>query len=102
MADGIKKPANYRRGRCLAKDGAAVQRQVDAWNAKHHTGTLVRYWSVLPTGPTKDTRTRSAAFVDSAGNPGVFVIGVSGYVSLHHVVPADELDAEAPPFSLET
>lgn len=98
MADNQKQKRRVRKGRDLA--GGRGQETVDHWNRKHVVGSPVRYWRALPSGPTLDTRTRSEAFLDDAGQPVVFVAKVSGYVSLWHVLPAGELAREAPPYDL--
>lgn len=87
-----------RKGRDLAGDRSPEA--VNHFNALCPVGTPVRYWRTLPLGPTLDTRTRSEAFLADSGSPVVFLEGVSGYVSLFHVVAAAELDPRAPAFSL--
>ena len=81
-----------RRRRCLDPDPLAAQRVVDAWNARVAVGDPVRYYRVLPMGPWLDTTTRDTAFVDQAGVPACFVVGVRGYVSLYHCLAASEID----------
>ncbi len=99
MADDIPNRRRHaRKGRDLAGDRS--QEAADHWNAKHPIGADVRYWRVLPTGPTLDTRTRSEAIVMPSGDPCVWIHGVRGAVSLFHLVPRAELAAEAPPFEL--
>lgn len=75
----------------------AVQKTCDEWNARHPTGTPVRYWEVLPFGPIFDTTTRGAAFVAASGDPVVMLTGKSGFVSIWHIVAAADLHPEAEP-----
>lgn len=87
-----------RKGRDLA--GTCDRAVVDHWNGKHAIGAHVRFWRALPSGPTLDTATRSEAFLDPAGQAVIFVHGVTGYVSLYHLLVQEYLAAEAPPFEL--
>lgn len=100
MADNIRKPKRaVRKGRDLSNP--TCQPMVDAWNAKHPIGAHVRYWHVLPFGPTRDTATKSEAWIADSGDPVIRLDGVAGFVSLLHVVPASELHNDTPPFRLE-
>ena len=100
MSDNIRNPKRaVRKG--WDKSNPSCQTVVDDWNTKRPVGTHVRYWHVLPFGPTSDTATKSEAWLADSGDPVIRLEGVSGYVSLFHVVPADELHADAPPFHLE-
>lgn len=85
-----------KKGRDAAGTRDLVQRQVDEWNARAAIGDQVRYWHVLPIGPTTDTTVKSEAFVASCGEPCLFVTHVGGYVSLNHVRLRSDLAPDAP------
>jgi len=63
-----------------------AKRMVRKWNAAWPPGTAVRYWNRYGDPPI-ETATRGEAFLSAAGLPVVFVVGISGYVSLFHVLP---------------
>lgn len=64
---------------------AKLQREADAWNAKHPVGTMVQYWKGLREGaPTGVAPTRSEAQVMS-DHISVWMEGCSGSVSVTHV-----------------
>lgn len=64
---------------------ARLQRTVDAWNAAHPIGTLVRYWTGVREGEGRTGRTRSAAELLGGHTPVVWVTGPVGCVALGHV-----------------
>lgn len=56
------------------------------WNAKHAVGTAVHYHPLRGRPEHRETTTRSAAWVMGGHSAMVMVEGVSGGVSLDHVV----------------
>lgn len=67
------------------KKNAAQQKVVDAWNANHDVGELVKYWTFTREGEGKLARTRSRAEVLSGHTAVVWLEGVRGCVALSHV-----------------
>lgn len=58
------------------------------WNQRHHIGTLVRYYPILPTRTDFtpiETATRSDAWDLQTGRPVIFLTGVDGWVSLFNL-----------------
>lgn len=96
----IKRPVTRLTKRQAKEQQLAAENAARAWNARHAIGTRVRYWRKLRYGPTLDTATRSEAWVLPCGEPVVLLDRVSGAVSIHHLTPASELPAAAPPFKL--
>lgn len=66
-----------------------AQRMVRKWNRAWPPGTAVLFWNRFGDPPI-ETTTRSEAFVTESGVPVVFVQRQTGYVSLFHVLPADQ------------
>ena len=73
------------------------QQKVDAINM-NHIGTNVVYWPILHKGG-KRTRIRHEAYVDSAGQPAIFVEGVPGCVHTDHVEIGSLMGNDSPCFS---
>ena len=67
------------------KPNQQEQKLVDQWNAKHPTGTPVRYWTMVREGAGRTSTTRSVAELLSGHTAVVWLAGVSGCVSLSHV-----------------
>jgi hypothetical protein len=61
-----------------------LQRQADAWNAKHPAGTLVSYESIIGCGETHRGVTKGDAFVCNGHSAVIFLEGKSGFVDLEH------------------
>jgi hypothetical protein len=61
-----------------------LQRQADAWNAKHPAGTLVSYESIIGCGETHRGATKGDAFVCNGHSTVIFLEGKSGFVDLEH------------------
>jgi hypothetical protein len=82
-----------RRGAPIDPDQYPPKLVVDAWNAEHPVGTLVRYWN-FPGDEPRQARTASAAFLTDAGpkllgGACIWLEGVSGWWALSHVEVAD-------------
>lgn len=76
-----------------------AQEKVNAIN-RHPVGTKVVYWPILHKGG-KRTRIRHQAYVDAAGQPVIFVDGVSGCVHTDHVEIGSLMDKDSSCFSTE-
>jgi len=74
------------------KDQSTEQQTVDAFNAAHPVGTVVRYWCGVREGaPSGVGPTRSLAYVLSGHTAVVFIEGTSGCIALSHVEPVTPL-----------
>lgn len=69
---------------------AALQRTVDAWNAKHPIGTAIMFHPVIGAAPYRTRTTRTAAQVLSEHTAVVWLDGESGCVALDACVPVIE------------
>lgn len=76
-----------------------AQEKVDLIN-RNGIGTNVVYWPILHKGG-KRTRIRREAYVDYAGQPVIFVEGVSGCVHTDHVEIGSFMEKGSPCFSKE-
>lgn len=63
---------------------AQLQKQVDAWNAKHPTGTVVSFEEFVGNGETHRGATTSEASVFGGHTAIIFLEGKSGFVDLEH------------------
>jgi hypothetical protein len=73
----------------------SAEAAVDAWNATHPVGTIVRYWKGLREGEGRLGRTRSEATLLGGHTPVVWVDTTSGAIGLTHVEPVAEEPAAA-------
>lgn len=74
---------------------AALQKQIDDWNAKHPIGTQVKYWRGVKEGePSGIGPTCHAATILGGHTAVAWITGSSGCISLTHVegVEEDELE----------
>lgn len=62
-----------------------AQRLVDAWNQHYPIGTDVTV--KRDSGEIVKTKTRSEAYITTAGYPVIFVDGIVGYYLLERVAP---------------
>lgn len=70
---------------CVATRRADAQRIVDAWNLAHPIGTPVTYWSWTRDVAGRESQTRTAAQLNGAHQPVVWVEGEPGCIALSHV-----------------
>jgi len=72
--------------RSMANMAAKAEREVEAWNAKHPTGTRVRYWRGERKGePSGEGTTYHPATVLGGHTAVAWIEGCSGCVALSHV-----------------
>lgn len=66
-----------------------IEKMVRKWNVQHRPGTPVKYWPTSGPHPCEpiETLTQSEAEVGASGQPVVLLQGISGHVSLFHVLP---------------
>lgn len=86
--------AALRAGTRVANEGPTPAEHVEAWNARHDEGRLVRYWTGAKEGPGQKGRTTSAAWVAEGHTAVVRVTGHGAWVALTHVKPIPESEAD--------